>query len=306
MRRARRTVFLTTTTADEEVNVYRRFGYFYKGKMYMPRNYSKPDYSGSNQIIVVRQPDGSVVEVQLVITYPEYVNGNKSVVGVIPQIGDNDTLNARQNIFGVGNRYGSHFGSGLPALGGTLRTGELSGSVSIDHALNLLLPPEILNGSSGGYRWPATNADEGYGDSYLGGNTAARMGCLLALPQTFDVNQLASPEARRVATALKDYGGYCTDGAANNVFQIAMEESEFNHLQNNYGTDPDNGTPWSNDQRTILSELQIVNNNGPDTIGGGYSGPYNGQHRIRNLDRRTQRRVDANGRQRRQHALLRC
>lgn len=59
---------------------------------------------------------------------------------------------------------GTHGGSGMTAIGGTIRYGELSGSTHIRHTLALTMNMKKWGTKQGGnitngYRWPAISAE---------------------------------------------------------------------------------------------------------------------------------------------------
>src|SRR5437879_6186069 len=122
-----------------------------------------------------------------------------------------------EDLLGTGNS-GAHGGSMLSSIGGTIRLGELVPGGAIRHALkvNLNGGDDYYYGNTGGFRWPATTADSGASGAYRGSVPALRMGSLLALPPSIDVNAmgLETDAAKIVAPAFQDYGGYTVDAAA--------------------------------------------------------------------------------------------
>src|SRR5438093_13541270 len=86
---------------------------------------------------------------------------------------------------------GAHGGSMLSSLGGVIRLGELVRGGTIRHALkvNLFGADDYYTGY-GSYRWPATTADGCAPGCYGGSVPALRMGSLLALPPSIDVNSM--------------------------------------------------------------------------------------------------------------------
>src|SRR5207237_5611727 len=71
-----------------------------------------------------------------------------------------------EDLLGTG-RTGSHGGSGLSALGGTVRLGELVPGGAIRHALKLNIDAVNFYSGFSGFRWPATKSDAG-GAGYSG------------------------------------------------------------------------------------------------------------------------------------------
>ena len=185
---------------------------------------------------------------------------------------------------------GSHGGSDLSAIGGSLRLGELRPGQTIGptHALKLNLDESVLyNGAngSGGYRWPATKKDS---YSYNGTNSALKIGALLAIPPSVNLaaNQLglSTAPAKLLAWTLQNYGAYVVDSfnANQNVYQICAEnnavtnESWETQFTNDWGYGPiqwggvaSSGTAWSNDFGKLMAALQVVNNNAQNNVGGG-------------------------------------
>ena len=94
---------------------------------------------------------------------------------------------------------GAHGGSGLSALGGTIRLGELMPHGSIPHALKIVIEPRCYHydpaDASPGFRWPASTADGHASLTYTGREPALEMGSLLALPTDFDVDSLRTEPA---------------------------------------------------------------------------------------------------------------
>ena len=78
---------------------------------------------------------------------------------------------------------GGHGGSAMSSIGGSIRTGELTGSAPIRHALKLDVSGRYLfyDQATGGKRWPAIVADGAAAQQYTGTVQALRMGALLAL-----------------------------------------------------------------------------------------------------------------------------
>lgn len=104
-----------------------------------------------------------------------------------------------QDLFGPGT-FGAHGGSGLSAIGGTLRLGELRPSSGpLRHVLKVnIYAAKNLYYDEGtkGYRWPAIKSDSYAADNYGTKRTNSvvkecRMGALLALPANWDVDTMS-------------------------------------------------------------------------------------------------------------------
>ena len=183
---------------------------------------------------------------------------------------------------------GSHGGSGLSAIGGSIRVGELRpNSQGPRHALKLVVyGKQVLyrcTTSSQCYRWPAVQAD-GYAVGFYGTNgnntnAAMKMGALLAIPAWRDLAALGleTAPARQLAWTLQNYGAYIVDDTYSPSFGFAAEEgpdgSVRQQFQSDYGyplAQRVNGnTPWTRDVQRLHQALYVVDNNGPNSIGGG-------------------------------------
>jgi hypothetical protein len=191
-----------------------------------------------------------------------------------------------QDIYGPG-MHGAHGGSGLSAVGGALRLGELTpASGPIRHALkvNIFGRRNIYyDEETKGFRWPARRADgyaagNYYKDRKLEVVKACRMGALLALPATMDLDKMGfeTKPARILAEAFQNYGGYLCDDTAWDVYAIITEwgpDGRFDdEFKNNWGfsmKQKSKDTPWSRDMDRIFLNLHVVDNNSPSAIGGG-------------------------------------
>jgi hypothetical protein len=190
------------------------------------------------------------------------------------------------SIYGDGIR-GAHGGSGLSAIGGALRLGELDEPMDvIRHALKInVYAAENLfyDEETEGYRWPAIRAD-GYAENVYGTErteavvTACRMGALLALHNFLYIDSLAfeTTPGRILAEAFRNYGAYIVDDTAWDVYAIITEWSPDGRFMDEFEDawgfpfkEPNKNTPWTRDIRRIFSNLHVVDNNGPENIGGG-------------------------------------
>jgi hypothetical protein len=189
-----------------------------------------------------------------------------------------------EDLYGMGY-YGAHGGSGLSCIGGTLRVGELvPGAGPIRHALkvNLYAARNLYyDEETRGFRWPARKAD-GYAANNYGTKgkppKACRMGALLALPPhlTDEALGLETEPARRLAQALRDYGAYIVDDTAWDVYALVTEWGPAGRVKDEFKIawgfeiNPGHGNnPWSRDMDRLFTNLHVVDNNGPDRIGGG-------------------------------------
>jgi hypothetical protein len=183
---------------------------------------------------------------------------------------------------------GAHGGSGLSAIGGTLRVGELRpGGAPPRHALKMELWAAKNYYNDGNpadcYRWPATGCDGYFDDStsplkYGGTNPSLRPGSLLALPTNVSIASLnlTTEPAKSLAWTLQNYGAYLVDDTAWSATAICIEHgpagSFAQQFQADYGFAFDTrGTTGSfaTDVATLVAALSVVDDNGPSTLGGG-------------------------------------
>lgn len=198
-------------------------------------------------------------------------------------------------ITGTG-RQGSHGGSQLSALGGTIRLGELVPGGKIPHAIKFNIHEINFSKVNGGFRWPANVADSGapggYGNKTPPPPDQCRMGSLLALkpgtvPGSFVVagqdvliSSLESGPGKIMAQCLLDYGGYNCDSAGWSAYGIPTEYSpdpvtgvarsvaqEFAQVWGFDLTQPASVTPstspaaaWARDMQKIMQNLWVVDN----------------------------------------------
>jgi len=211
-----------------------------------------------------------------------------------------------QNYYGYGIE-GAHWGSGLSGLGGTIRLGELLSDEPIRHALSVEVSgwkclyvdknDDKMNIDEGdftmkGFRWPADRADAcsgffgGENECYFGENPVFRMGALLALKSDLDIETmgLTTVAAKKIAWTFQNYGGYLVDDAygqnnnpPTNIFNFCYELGVNEEFKSEYGYDFD--ISWDRgakrqkdffkDLDKIITQLHVISNNGPKSIGGG-------------------------------------
>ncbi|MBW4670611.1 MAG: hypothetical protein KME60_25130 [Cyanomargarita calcarea GSE-NOS-MK-12-04C] len=179
-----------------------------------------------------------------------------------------------ENIYGQG-LGGSHFGSGLSAIGGSIRKGELTSKQPIRHALKVVIWGEkylYYSKDIPGRRWPAELADGNAANQYHGKNPALVQGSLLAIPPKITESSLnlQTSSGKKLFHALQDYGAYVADDAGWDGHHIAIEKGVLEEFRaaNGYDFEGTNGQ-FYNDYMQLFQVLEIVDNNGPDSIGGG-------------------------------------
>src|SRR2546430_242913 len=175
-----------------------------------------------------------------------------------------------EDLLKTGNS-GAHGGSMLSSLGGVIRLGELVPGGTIRHALKVnLFGRDNYYTGSGSFRWPATTADGCAPGCYGGSVPALRMGSLLALPPSFDVNAMGletGEPAKILAHAFQDYGAYTVDDAAWSVYAVATEYSPSGKVDDEFGaawnftiSPSSRNVPWARDMDRIFGALAVVDN----------------------------------------------
>ena len=165
----------------------------------------------------------------------------------------------------VGGQGGGHGGSGLSAVGGSIRHWEIQNDEPIRHALKLTVPTAVLSKSTTGFKWPAVRADSGWNGSdcfsYSGSTPAAVMGALVALPPSVNVDSLATtPFGKRIGHAMQDYGVYIVDtNPCWDPFTFNVENNGDDVLRSRYGYGfGDN--PLEPELFSFISRLNVVTN----------------------------------------------
>ena len=253
----------------------------------------------------IRPPDGNGVTKELVglFAFARCTPGGHAAARVVSSSTTGTwPLSWRRtgsDIFGEG-RFGEHGGTHLSVLGGALRLGELRpGSGRVRHALKIIVPQRIQWHAPDGVNnwvWPAFNGDRNSGN--LGSDPHVVQGALYALPPSLDLNALGleTEPARQIAWTLQNYGAYNVDstpaqtcafgvevGPAGDVrdqfradWGFPMERHVYTdanivRLRQDYSgwDDGANTGPWIRDLDRIFTNLHVITNNGPTSIGGG-------------------------------------
>ena len=191
------------------------------------------------------------------------------------------------DLYGTGIT-GSHGGSGMSALGGSIRVGELRpGQQGPQHALkfNVYAKQALYKCTTKAdcFRWPAVTAD-GYAVGFYGTNggntnTAMKMGTLLAIPASVNLAGLGmeTEPGKQLAWTLQNYGAYIVDDTYGPGFSLNAENgpdgSVRSQFQADYGTPFEiwsaGSTAWSRDVQRLIKAVYVVNNNSATSIGGG-------------------------------------
>jgi hypothetical protein len=175
------------------------------------------------------------------------------------------------SIYGDGIAGGSA-ASGMSSIGGSIRTGELTGSAPIRHALRLGVGSRYLfyDAATGGRRWPASHAGDRARDRYAGTVEALRTGALLALPPSATAARLGvrSKAGKKVLAALRDYGGYVVDDSGLDAVDLGVEHRASVDFRKRRGHDVEADAGLRADLARIVRALAVVDDNSAATIGG--------------------------------------
>ena len=229
-------------------------------------------YETPNNISVFLQPDGHTILELEPLCRPE---AGSPVWGYQNPVGDK-----MESLYGTGY-YGSHFGSGLSGIGGSLRYGELTGTEPINHALKINVWGKYLyydQETKIGYRWPADRHDSYAPQGYKGTNTDLQMGSMLAIPPHITAESLGlkTEPAKKIFHALQNYGAYIVDDTGwDSVYfpgqrEIIPEfEEKFGYSMIQFNPSSGPAKDWFDDINNIVVSLAVVTNSSPETIGGG-------------------------------------
>ena len=195
---------------------------------------------------------------------------------------------ANVDLYGAGIT-GAHGGSGLSAIGGSIRLGELRPGTTTGprHALKVnVYAKEALfkcTTRSACSRWPATTSDSyavgWYGSASKNSNTAMKMGALLAIPGSTSITSLGleTAPAKQLAWTLQNYGAYIVDDTYAAGFDFSAEDgpdgSKRAEFKRDWGFEMNQKvqgkTAWVRDIQRLMKALSVVDNNSATSIGGG-------------------------------------
>ena len=163
----------------------------------------------------------------------------------------------------------------MSSIGGSIRKGELLNDEPIRHALKIDIWSKWLhyNGSSPtpGFRWPARHADSYAANKYQGSNPALVMGSLLAIPPdvTAESLGLTSKAGKKIFQAMQDYGAYVVDDSFWDSNYLCIEQSAEQEFSEVTGRQIYSDSELQDDFNKIIAAVKVVNNNDPNSIGGG-------------------------------------
>ncbi|MFC4778235.1 fibronectin type III domain-containing protein [Paenibacillus sp. GCM10023252] len=177
---------------------------------------------------------------------------------------------------------GTHWGSGLSAIGGSLRHGELTGSDPIKHALKLNVWGNYLYYNTAdatkGYRWPADRSDAGAPSNYHGTNAKIEMGSLMAIhPSATEASLgLQTAAGKKIFHALQDYGAYIADDTGWDAYAFSASREAWLEFEEVYGYSFDQSSSatgeskkFFDDMMALITKLYVVDNNSSTNVGGG-------------------------------------
>ena len=242
------------------------------GTMQIPADFYLADSTSNstpNNCAAFLMPDGRTIRQLEPCCRLE--TGNARIVGYLHS--------EDQDIFGDGIK-GTHYGSGLSAIGGSIRKGELTSDEPIRHALKLNVYAKNYlyydKSTQKGYVWPADRNDNyagGTGNNAYGGtNPKLRMGTLLTIPQNVTAESLGikTEVGKKLFYALQNYGCYIADDSAWDSYSWSAEDGVRDEVQKAYGYSLSGGSGnYFQDCMKLIQSLYIVTNNSPTTIGGG-------------------------------------
>jgi hypothetical protein len=266
-------------------------------------NYSSAGWSGKNRcsatgglVVAVPMPSSYVVPNSTQNNSAAFLLGDKrTIVQTQPltrcTAGASGTTMAKfsnVDLYGTGIT-GAHGGSGLSAIGGSIRLGEMRPGTleGPRHALKVnVYAKEALykcTTRSACYRWPAVTADSyavgWYGAASNNSNTAMKQGSLLAIPYSKSIASLylETTPAKQLAWTLQNYGAYIVDDTYAPGFALNAEGgpsgTKAAEFQRDWGfsmsAKVQDNSAWRRDMQKIVQALYVVNNNTSSTIGGG-------------------------------------
>jgi hypothetical protein len=267
-------------------------------------NYSNAAWSGRNRctptgglVVVVPMPSSYVVPNNTQNNSAAFLLPDKRTIVQTQPLArcspgsDTGTTYARfpnVDLYGSGIT-GAHGGSGLSAIGGSIRLGELRPGTTEGprHVLKVnVYAKEALykcTTRSACYRWPATTGDSYavgfYGTASNNQNTAMKQGSLLAIPYSKSIASLSlqTTPAKQLAWTLQNYGAYIVDDTYAPGFALNAEGgpngTKAAEFQKDWGfamaAKVNDNSAWRRDMQKIVASLHVVNNNSASSIGGG-------------------------------------
>ncbi len=273
---------LTTTESDEQLEIYETnmhnrwpdVSTLKKSTVttYWPKGFRISADLDTNTCSAILQPDGrTIIQMQptcRATSTSTYATGYPTKGGV--------------DIYDEGS-YGSHWGSSLSTLGGSIRVGELTGDGQIHHALKIMPYAKTdlhFDWEDMGFKWPATTADGYASDTYGGTNPNVLMGSLLAIDPSATVESLGitTEVGKKLFFALQNYGAYIVDDSFGPRYNFGGDINISAEVKKAYGinlwakaskaTDSQNAA-YAKDMKALIDNLKVVTNNSKKRVGGG-------------------------------------
>ncbi len=248
-------------------------GDMFLGKIQIPSNFYLADATGNstpNNCTAFLMPDGRTIRQLEPACRLE--TGNARIVGWLHE--------EDQDIYGAGIK-GTHYGSGLSSIGGSIRPGELTSDEPIRHALKLNVFAKNYcyydHSAQKGYVWPADRHDSyaaSGGNAYGGLDPTIRMGSLLTIPKDVTAASLGikTQVGKKLFYALQNYGCYIADDTAWDCYAWSAEHTVKDEVRREYGINlntSNTSDPYYQDSMKLITSLHVVTNNSPTSIGGG-------------------------------------
>ncbi|MGZ4612567.1 MAG: hypothetical protein ACXV1K_05250 [Kineosporiaceae bacterium] len=172
----------------------------------------------------------------------------------------------------VGGGIAGPGGSGLSGIGGSIRTGELTGPAPIRHVLKFDVGGRYLfhDQATGGARWPADTAGAEAEQLHGGSVRALLTGALLALPPRSTASRLRvrSAAGRKLLAALRDYGAYVVDGSGHDAVDLHLEHGAAVDYARRTGRALEAHPGLAAEVARMIAALAVVDDNAPTSIGG--------------------------------------
>ncbi len=243
---------------------------------YWPTGFTISKNSNMNDCSTILQPDGR--------TYLQMQPTCRHEADSTHVIGHVKYANRKEydvfDIYDTGE-LGSHWGSGLSAIGGTIRLGELIGDEPMRHALKLNVWADkylYWDETNKGFVWPADRSDTK--SNSKGINPYLQEGSLLAIPKSVSMDSLGlkTEIGKKIFFALQNYGCYIVDDTTRDCFSLSIDyeaqeevldeygikmKTFFNHSNNSQTYD------YGNDFMKMVQALKVVTNNARNNPGGG-------------------------------------
>lgn len=241
----------------------------------IPNNWIVPDAGNSpfgntpNSNVAILYPDGKTVFESSVIARCEA--GGAVYLPEWTKYPDNRTY---VKLTSDGLQGGGQGASGMSALGGTIRLGELINDLPIRHVIKINpWAAKLLHYSDEvpGWKWPAKSADNyAYRDYNRNADSDILMGSLFAIPPTLSPEEIGiqTKPGRKLFFTLQNYGTYFTEDAAWDVWDIIAEKGVEEEFETTYGFSMYSEI-WRQEVNKLMGAVHVITNNTPKSIGGG-------------------------------------